>query len=162
MLKTTVFATFHSRIDAEQALQHLLDAGFAREDVSLVMSEEARAREFGPAGPSSTEGASAGAAWGSLLGALAFTLAAMSVVTLPGIGLLAVGPLLAAALGAGAGGAAGTFLGVLGSSGVSEHEARAAQDAITRGEILLAVHLDLSLAPRANAILRRDGGAAMD
>jgi hypothetical protein len=156
--KKTVVRAFTDRDAAERALAQLTAVGFSREDISLVMSEEACAREFGPA---SAEGASRGGAWGSLLGAFAGAFAAMSVAALPGIGLVAVGPVVAAAAGAGAGGAAGTLLGTLVSSGVSESEAHAAQEAVSHGHILLAVHAELGQVAEAEAILRGEGGVTI-
>ena len=41
-----VTAIFNSRSAAEQAVEELIKSGFAREDISLLMSETTRGREF--------------------------------------------------------------------------------------------------------------------
>ncbi len=152
MLTKTIVATFDDRDDARRARERLLDAGL--HDTTLMTSEESRVREFGPSGRSSTEGASLGGAWGSMIGALAFALAASGGSGHAAIGLAVVGPLAAAAAGAIIGGAAGTIFGAWLTSGVSQGVADLAYAGVLDGKVLLAVRTHLGRAGSARAILR--------
>lgn len=161
MLMKTVVATFDTRPEAERALRRLVDAGISTENVSLLMSEEARIRELGVAGPTPAEGAGVGGVWGGLLGALAGGLVAVGSIAVPGLGLLALGPLVGALAGAGAGGAAGTLIGGLVTLGLSESEATATRDAIANGKILVGANVELSQLTRTSQLLRGEGGTAV-
>jgi hypothetical protein len=161
MSQQTVIATFDTRAQAEHALSQLVASGFGTEKISMLMSEPARIRELGAVGPTPAEGAGVGGMLGGVLGALAGGLVAVGSLVLPGIGLLAVGPLVAAFAGAGAGGAAGTMIGGLVSFGLCESEATATHDAIGKGKILVAAHVAPEDAARAVAVLTADGGASV-
>jgi uncharacterized membrane protein len=63
----------------------------------------------------------------------------LGIIAVPGIGLVAAGPIIAALAGAGAGAAAGTLVGGLVGLGIPEHEAKVLDDQIRRGGILIAV-----------------------
>src|SRR5438132_13497674 len=85
-----------SRGVAERAARELVAAGFAREDISLLVSAPTHARHFAAAatddaGPAA-KGATAGAATGGALGAIAATLVAVGLAAAPGVGLFAAGP----------------------------------------------------------------------
>jgi hypothetical protein len=58
----------------------------------------------------------------------------------PGLGLLAAGPVVAILAGLGAGAAAGGLTGALIGLGIPEHEAKFFNDAIERGGILVGVY----------------------
>ena len=61
---------FTSRVRAEQAVDELMRAGFATEDVSLLMSESTQGREFAiKKSTKAPEAAATGAAVGGVLGA---------------------------------------------------------------------------------------------
>lgn len=51
---------FHDRTSAERAVDAIMRAGYRPEDVSVVMSDEARNRHFGASGAGSTMGATGG------------------------------------------------------------------------------------------------------
>jgi hypothetical protein len=154
----TLTATFDDRHSAEQALEGLLASGVHRDAVSLLLSEEARVREYGPDGPRVSEGASVGGAMGGLTGALIGGLVAVGSIVVPGAGLLAAGPLVAALAGAGAGGAAGSFIGALAALGLNEGEATKSAEAIANGKIFVAAFVEDDAAEGAARILRGEGG----
>lgn len=135
-----ITGVFHSRSRAEQAVDELMRLGFSRDDISLLMSDTTRGREFGLKESSKApEGAATGATIGGVLGAVAAGLVALGTITIPGLQLVAVGPLVATLAGLGAGAAAGGFAGALIGLGVPEHEAKFYQEEITRGGILVGV-----------------------
>jgi hypothetical protein len=99
---------FHSRENAEHAVDDLIRAGFSHNDVSLLMTDKTKARDFDiKKATKAPEGAATGAAIGGTLGAVAAGLAAVGSITIPGFALFAAGPLVAALTGLGAGAAAG-------------------------------------------------------
>lgn len=67
----TITAIFDTRIASENALHRLERAGFTKDQVTLLISEEKRGRHFGiKENTKSEETALAGAAIGGLIGAL--------------------------------------------------------------------------------------------
>jgi hypothetical protein len=132
---------FSSSLAAEQATDELIQAGFSQDDVSLLMSDTTQGREFGvKKSTKAPEGAAAGATIGGVLGAVAAGLAAVGTLTIPGLSLVAAGPVVAALSGLGAGAAAGGLTGALIGVGIPEHEAKLYRDEIERGGILLGVY----------------------
>ncbi|MCI0485849.1 MAG: hypothetical protein L0229_04525 [Blastocatellia bacterium] len=142
-----VSALFKYRESAEQAYKVLLDLGYSRDEITILMSDEARTRYF-PAnkaletefGTKAAEGAGIGGGIGVSVGALAAALLAIgTTVTLPGLGLVVAGPLAAGLAGAGAGGVAGGLIGALIGSRIPEERARLYERGIREGGIWLSV-----------------------
>ena len=135
---------FRDRQSAEGAYGSLTGRGYTKDDVTLLMSEEARRRHFGDRqdtelGTKAGEGAAVGAAVGGGLGAVLATLSAVGAVMLPGIGLLAMGPIAAALTGGAIGAAGGGLLGALVGSGIPEEQARQYESGIREGNIVMGV-----------------------
>lgn len=135
---------FRDREAAERAYGSLTRRGYGKDDVSLLMSEEARNRHFPPTtdatelGTKAAEGAGIGAATGGGLGALLLGLAAAGFA-IPGLPILAMGPLAAALTGAGAGGAVGALVGTLVGSGIPEERAKLYEEGIKEGGMVMGV-----------------------
>jgi hypothetical protein len=131
---------FSDRGRANQAINRLYTEGFSHEDLSLIVSARGAEGHFGFTERSKVaEGATAGGSIGVGLGALAGALAAVGAIALPGAGVVAAGPIVAALAGAGAGGATGGFVGGLVGLGFSETQAEFFEQEVERGHILLAV-----------------------
>lgn len=138
---------FPDRASAERAYQGLVERGYDREDVNLVMSDETRGRHFPQDGTLGTElghkaagGAGIGASIGGALGAVVAAVAAVGgTVALPGLGLVIAGPIATALVGAGAGGAAGGLLGALIGWGIPEERVKAYESGLRGGGILMGV-----------------------
>lgn len=157
-----VTALFPDRAAAELAVDRLVDSGFSRDDVSVLMSDATRGREFGVTTDSKApEGAATGAAIGGVLGAVAAGLIAIGVIAAPGIGLVAAGPIIAALAGAGAGGTAGGLIGALAGAGIPEHEAKFYSDAVAGGGILVGVYTHDDRATIAHDVLVESGGESV-
>jgi len=149
-------AVFASVAHAAMAVQGLLDAGFTKEHISVVCSDRAKEdffKEYEHDGPA---GATAGgkAALGALVGgAAAGLVAATGIVATGGLGLFVVGPLFA-----GTGAAVGTFIGAMLSRGVEHEVADYYDQALPRGEILVAAEIegggDVTMLERAEAVFR--------
>lgn len=145
-----VTGLFNDRESAENAYRSLSSRGYGKDDVNVVMSDEARARHFGAAsdgggattelGSKAAEGAGIGGAIGGGLGAVLAAVAAVGTsLVLPGLGLVVAGPLAAALAGAGAGAATGGLLGALIGSGIPEERVARYEEGLKQGGILMAV-----------------------
>ena len=120
--------------------------GYKPDDISVLMSDETRQRNFSDATPGeefkggtkAAEGAGIGGATGIGVGAaLGAVLAAASSIAIPGLGLVVAGPIAGAIAGAGAGGAAGTLLGALVGAGIPEERAQLYDRGLREGGIVL-------------------------
>ena len=146
-----VTGLYESPEHAGRAYQDLTSRhGYRSEDVSVLMSDDTRARHFGDAAPgqefaSSTEGgtkAAEGAGIGGATGigvgaAVGALVAAATSIAIPGLGLVVAGPIAGAIAGAGAGGAAGTIMGALIGAGIPEDRAKVYESGIRGGGIVL-------------------------
>lgn len=134
---------FRDRHSAERAFGSLTDRGYTKDDVTLLMSDEARCRHFGDQdtelGSKAAEGAGVGAVVGGGLGAVLAGLAAAGTIALPGIGLIAMGPIAAALTGGAVGAAEGGILGALIGAGIPEEQARRYETGVREGNIVMGV-----------------------
>lgn len=132
---------FKTRMAAEQALDTIIGRGYDAKDVTVIMSDSTRSKEFAlKTGTKAAEGAGVGGAVGGVVGAtLGAIAAAGAAATIPGIGLVIAGPLAGAIAGAGIGGATGTLLGSLVGLGIPEHQAKVYEAGLREGGILLGV-----------------------
>lgn len=139
---------FPDRDSAERAYQGVVDRGYNKDDVNLVMSDDTRKRHFSDdssaatteLGSKAAEGAGIGAGIGGTVGAIAAAVAAVGTsIALPGLGLVLAGPVAAALAGAGAGGAAGGLIGALIGWGIPEERVKQYESGINQGGILMGV-----------------------
>lgn len=154
-----VIGTFDNRRSAEEAVEQLVLAGFDRTNVSLLVSEDARQQVVGQ---STAEGAAVGGTMGGVFGGLLAGLAAVGSIAIPGAGVLAVGPIVAALAGAGAGGAAGTLMGGLVGYGLSEVDAKTVSDHLERGRLVVTARVPTHEADTAQRILRGEGARTVE
>src|SRR5258705_4579706 len=98
---------FSNRIAAEAAVDAITKRGYCRDDISVLMSDATRSKEFAlQTRTHAVDGAGIGGALGGAVGAvIAAVIAAGSTLVLPGLNLVIAGPIAAALAGAGAGGA---------------------------------------------------------
>lgn len=136
-----VTGVFKTRVAAEAAVDALLKRNYTRDDISVLMSDSTKTKEFAiETGTHAADGAGIGGAVGGTLGAVLAAIAAVgTTVALPGFGLIIAGPLAAALAGAGAGGAAGGLIGALVGAGIPEHRAKVYDASLRSGGILLGV-----------------------
>jgi hypothetical protein len=141
-----VSAIFRDSDDAESAYRETRDHGYDPEELTVLMSEQARDEYFPTENVvlerehKTLEGTGAGGAIGAVVGAVAGAIAAIgTTIVIPGLGLVVAGPLAAALAGAGAGGVTGGLLGALVGTGMTEERARIYQTAIEEGGMVLSV-----------------------
>ena len=138
-----IMGAFRTFTQAESAIYELEAAGVHHGRISLIGPERAR-DEFArlEEKTKAAEGAGVGGAAGVAIGALAAGLTAVATFALPGVGLVAAGPLVAALAGAGAGGVAGGAIGTLIGLGIPEHEAKFNTAVLNEGGYIIAVTTD--------------------
>ena len=150
---------FKDKAAAERAVDALQAAGYDVHDVSVMMSEDTRVRNFTmDAGSKAAEGATAGGIVGGAIGAVVAGLTAtgsVAIVAASGVGLgpVVAGPLAAALAGLGAGALSGGVIGALAGLGVPEVRAREIEKQLDDGGIVVGVRTDSANTPQAQAIL---------
>lgn len=131
---------FGSVAAADAAVHGLAEAGFDRAHISVVCSDETKEHFFReyehekPAGTKTPGTALKGGIAGAIVGGL-FT--AIGLVATGGLGLVVIGPLFV-----GHGAAFGTFIGAMMSRGVEREVANFYDQALRRGQILVAGESD--------------------
>jgi uncharacterized membrane protein len=141
-MEHVVTGLFEQSKKAGNAVVELKEAGFTN-DISIVAkdpdSETARALQVKE---DISDGTAVGAITGGVLGGLFGLIATVGGLVLPGFGtVLVAGPLAAffGLTGVGAGALSGGFIGALIDAGIPEERARMYENAIKRGQILIAV-----------------------
>lgn len=155
--RNTVAGLFRDRKSAERAIDDLKEAGFKGDQIGIVMrdpSEAGRITEHRESDRGATthaaSGAMTGVVGGGLLGGLAGYLLAIGALSIPGIGPVLAGGVIAealglgvigttAAVGAGIGAAAGGLVGALVGMGIPEEEARYFEKGLGTEEVLITV-----------------------
>jgi hypothetical protein len=127
---------FSSIDDARRAVRGLLERGFTREEITVVCSDETKERYFHefdhqqPAGTHTTTATIAGGTIGAVVGGLSVIASALATGSLA---LWAAGPITAWA-----GGVAGGLVGAMMTRGVEKQLANFYQQAVIKGQILVA------------------------
>ena len=136
-----VTGLFKNRVAAESAVDAILKRGYTRDDISVLMSDATRTKEFALQAKShAADGAGIGGALGTAVGAvLAAVVAVGSTIILPGINLVIAGPIAAALAGAGAGAVTGGVIGALVGAGIPEYRAKVYETGLREGGILIGV-----------------------
>jgi len=140
-----VTGLFNDRESAELAYQSAATRGYGKDDVNLVLSDDARKRHFGDGvetelGNKAAEGAGVGGAIGGTIGAVAAAIAAVGTsLVIPGLGIVVAGPIAAALAGAGAGAATGGIVGALIGWNMPEERVKDYEEGIKNGGILMGV-----------------------
>ena len=142
MAKTKlVTGLFKSKVSAEAAVDSIIKRGYTRDDISVLMSDATRTKEFGlQTRTHAADGLGIGGAVGGAVGAAVAAIAAVgTTLFLPGINLVIAGPIAAALAGAGAGGATGGVIGALIGAGIPEYRAKVYDAELRGGGILIGV-----------------------
>ncbi len=136
-----VTGVFKTRVAAEAAVDAIIKRGYTRDDISVLMSDATKSKEFAiETGSHAAGGAGIGGAVGGTVGAIAAAIVAVgTTIALPGLGLIVAGPLVAALAGAGAGAATGGLVGALIGAGIPEHRAKVYDASLRSGGILIGV-----------------------
>lgn len=163
----TIVGLYDNFETAQRVVQDLVDAGFARENISVVANDVSG--EYGRyyvdrdvAYETDDVSAGEGAGFGAVVGALV----GLGVALIPGIGpVLAAGPLsaaLMAGIGAAAGAATGGVVAGLVDFGIPEEEAHYYAEGIRRGGTLVSVSVDEMHTARVEDIMNRHNPVDLD
>lgn len=158
--KTAVFGIYSSVTQAEQAVDHLMVAGFSSNDISVLLPDSKSTKDFAHEKETKApEGTTAGVAAGGVVGGTLGVLMGIGALAIPGLGpFIAAGPIMAGLAGLGVGGAVGGLIGALVGMGIPEYEAKRYEGRIKEGGILLSVHCDTSEEiSRAKDLLKHTG-----
>ena len=140
---STITGLFDSAAAAGDAVRALDARGISAADISIVAAEGIRRETFGiQEHTKAAEGAAIGAGAGGALGALIAGFTMVGSLATGGVGLLAVGPIVAALAGAGAGAAAGGAVGTAVGLAIPEHEVKMYDDALRKGSVLIGVQCE--------------------
>jgi hypothetical protein len=155
----TIAAVFPTLSAAGLACGELAHLGVPKEDISMIAGNDARRHDEYLANvkkaSASTETAAASAASvGGGIGIVAM-LAAMAI---PGVGpVYALGPMLTVLAGMGFGAAAGGLIGAFHNMGIPHEKAPLYEEAVRRGEIMVATVVDDRFEEEAVGVMRRNG-----
>ena len=140
-----VTGLFKTRVAAEAAVDAIIKRGYTRDDISVLMSDATKSKEFAiETGSRAGEGAGIGGAVGGAVGAVIAALAAVGTnIALPGLGLVVAGPLVAALAGA----------------GIPEHRAKVYDASLRAGGILIGIEAKTDEEAEALEKLLTDLGA---
>ena len=136
----TVVGAFPSMAEAERVARDIEAMGVDKGEISVIAGNESGAHDEYLKKPTSTGAAAASAAsFGGGVGIVAGLIA----LAIPGVGPIIAGGAMATVLtGLGVGAAAGGLLGAFANMGVSHEEAPLYQEAVRRGGVVVAVHVN--------------------
>jgi hypothetical protein len=169
MRETTVVALYDHFDAAKAAVADLMQAGTAREHLSLLANSligdhpalsvnPAYAREEMDARSEEQSGVITGAEVGIGVGGILAFLAAISPIAIPGIGpLIAAGTLATVATGAVTGGVVGGIIGALTDHGVSNEDSHLYAEGLKRGGTLVSAHITEDKVEAATQVFKRHG-----
>ncbi|KAA6431544.1 hypothetical protein FEM33_24875 [Dyadobacter flavalbus] len=141
-----VTGLFETHKDADHIFSTLLEKGYDRDEISVVMAKPENKSEDDleehPAETHAAGDAKRGAIVGGAAGAVLTVIAAIGTnLVLPGVGLVLAGPLLAGLTGAAAGGLAGGTIGAIIGSGYPKDDVDYYEDKIKQGGIIISVEV---------------------
>jgi len=138
---TTVVAVFRDSDKARDAIEALKNAGFASQDIGVLMRDKGETKDFAAeTGSHAGEGAATGAIGGGILGGLAGWLVGIGALVIPGVGpFVAAGAFGTALAGAGVGAGVGLIAGALVGMGIPEEEADWYEGEVKSGNTLVSV-----------------------
>jgi uncharacterized membrane protein len=160
-MSETIIALYDSLDDANDAISDLVNEGFNRSDVGLVVNDTEGYHSTSMDSEDIT--AEEGAGIGALAGGITGLVVGLTALTIPGIGpIVAAGPLavaLGGAASAGIGAAAGAVTGGLTASlidvGVPESQVDYYGEAIRRGSAMVTVVTNETRVTEAMRVLNR-------
>jgi hypothetical protein len=157
---TAAYGIYHTRAQAENAIDQLLAQGFRNEDVSVLMQDNQGTKDLAAEKQTKApEGTTTGVVAGGAIGGTLGLLAGIGALAIPGVGpFIAAGPIMGALAGIGSGGVLGGIVGALIGMGIPEYEAKRYEGRVKEGGILISVHCDNSQwVSRAKDILKSTG-----
>jgi hypothetical protein len=157
-MPTHATALFGDRHAAHAAVEQLVQAGFSRDTISVVMSEQTHEREFAAIASDGAEGSGLRVARsGGVLAAILSGLVALPCSC--GVPLRVAGPLVAELMREAA---QGEFSAGLAAAGLGEPQVRFVDDGVHGGAIVVGVHASPERARLATQLLALSGGSLLE
>jgi stress response protein YsnF len=154
----TVIGTYRDMESAVAVVNRLVDAGFSRNDISVIANDRDNQYKGYLDRDDETDDVAKGAGIGAAIGGLGGLLVGLGALAIPGIGpVIAAGPIAAALAGAGIGAVAGGVIGALVDLGIPEDEAHLYAESVRRGNVLVAAQVSDSRADEASRIMDSAG-----
>lgn len=161
---------YHSRKQAEAAVQNLRDIGYDMDRVSVIArdTDQVAGKETTEnIGNKAEEGAATGALTGGALGGITGLLVGLGALAIPGIGPILLAGAEATAIattlaGTGIGAAAGSLVGALIGLGIPEEKAKVYSDYVKNGSFLVMVTGTLAEVNRAATIMHQHDVKELD
>ena len=141
---TSVFGIYPSRTAAEEALGHLLSAGFRNTDTSALYPENQGTKDLAHEKNSKApEGFMLGGIVGAIVGGVLGWLVGSGTMYVPELpAIAAAGTVMATIAGVGAVGVLGAIIGALIGLAFPEYEAKRYEGRVREGGVLMSVHCD--------------------
>jgi hypothetical protein len=156
--KTAIFGIYASVVQAERAVDTLVDERFADDAISVLLPDNQGSKDFAHEKHTiAPEGTTTGVAAGGTIGGTLGLLAGIGALAIPGVApLIAASPIMGALSGLGVGGAGGRLVGALVGIGIPEYEAKRYEGRLNAGGVLLSVDCETSDdVERATEILKQ-------
>ncbi|MEO8878064.1 MAG: hypothetical protein ABI461_20905 [Polyangiaceae bacterium] len=144
-MKLSAICVVPDRAHAETIVTQLQASGVPNGDISVIFPHDQDTASFAKEqlDIEHPQAVAAGIGAGGFIGGTIGLLAGVGAIAIPGIGpLIAIGPILALMSGAMTGATFGAIAGSLLSLGVPEHQAKAYEQKIKAGQLLISVHSD--------------------
>jgi hypothetical protein len=162
-------AVFMTPAEASEAIDDLINAGFATSEISILAKRDAVEHLVGDQREEEAiETAEAGAVGGTALGGLLGLIAGASALVVPGVGTAVAAGVWATVLGttaagAGIGAAYGGFVGALIGFGVAEEQTHVYVEGLEEGGVLVSVRdEERRRLEKAEAVMEAHGGIGID
>lgn len=156
----TLVGTYNSIQVAHDVSNDLINAGYSRNDISIVANDQNNeyAGYIGDGFVDSGDDVAKGAGLGAAIGGLGGLLVGLGALAIPGVGpVIAAGPLLAALTGAGVGAVTGGIVGALVDMGIPDEEAHIYSEGLRRGNVLVIAQVPDTSASAVTRIMERPG-----
>jgi uncharacterized membrane protein len=155
----TVVGVFTSLLEAEGAARDLQTLGIPHVEISIVAGNDAnRHKEYLEKAKRASTSTGAAAASGASFGGGVGLVAGLVAMAIPGVGpIIAGGALTVLLAGLGIGAAGGGLIAAFLDMGISHEEAPIYEEAVRRGAVMLAVHVNDPAESDALAIMDRHG-----
>ena len=149
---------FDNEAAAETAVSQLKQIGYQENEINIIMKDRNAAADVAhETGTRTMSDVGTGSVIGGVIGGILGLILAAGTIAIPGVGLIAAGPLAAMWAGAGIGGVAGGLIGWLTSLGVPEEYAPYYERGLNEGGVVVVVSAHPGDEARVQQILQ--GGA---
>lgn len=160
----TVTGVFTSMIDLERAARELEGMGVPHRAVGVIAgNDENRHREYLKESRHTSRTTATAAASGASTGGGIGIAVSLIALAIPGVGPMVAGSALATlVMGLGIGALGGALLGAIHNMAIPHEQAPLLEEAVRRGELLLAAEVDDPIEHQASAVMSANGARSVE